>query len=57
MQQPQTDQTVPASTPAEQPTEKHPYQPPELRCFGSVTQLTLGTGGIQRDGRANTRKS
>ena len=63
MQQPQTDlqHTVPASTAAAdtaQPTvEKQPYQQPELRCYGSVTELTLGTGGIRLDGRTNTRKS
>lgn len=37
--------------------EKQPYQQPELRCYGSVTEITLGTGGVRLDGRVNTRKS
>jgi hypothetical protein len=63
MQQSQTDlqttaaaSTAPAAT-LQPPAQKQPYQQPELRCYGSVTQLTLGTGGIRLDGRTNTRKS
>jgi hypothetical protein len=60
MHQSQTDsQHVSSSSAAStQPgTEKQTYQQPELRCYGSVTQLTLGTGGVRLDGRTNTRKS
>lgn len=57
MQQSQTEsQSVPAST-ASDTAEKQPYQQPELRCYGSVTEITLGTGGVRLDGRVNTRKS
>lgn len=49
-------QSVPASN-ASDAAEKQPYQQPELRCYGSVTEITLGTGGVRLDGRVNTRKS
>jgi hypothetical protein len=60
MQQPQTDPqfAVPAAAESVPPsTEKQPYQQPELRCYGSVTEITLGSGGVRLDGRVNTRKS
>ena len=53
-----TDQQQAQTVPANQASaEKQAYQQPELRCYGSVTQLTLGTGGVRLDGRTNTRKS
>lgn len=58
MQQPQTDsQTIVPASAAATTAEKQPYQQPELRCYGSVTEITLGTGGVRLDGRVNTRKS
>jgi hypothetical protein len=60
MYQPQIDRHQPSTVTvaSTQPSaEKQVYQQPELRCYGSVTQLTLGTGGVRLDGRTNTRKS
>lgn len=60
MYQSQTDRqqaSTVTATSTQSGVEKQAYQQPELRCYGSVTQLTLGTGGVRLDGRTNTRKS
>jgi|GEM_PF-6576475 len=63
MQQQSTDQhtsaysTEPAVQDRQSQSAKQPYQQPKLRCYGSVAQLTLGSGGTRRDGRFNNRAS